>query len=791
MCFYPVNFIGCCPPVCGWQGIVPRRAEIMAARSCELMIGGALGVPGALARRGGTREPRDAGRSQARSKGGVDIGDGKCEWNAKLLQQKKVCSGCGTTVELYARKKKVSFQRDTFNSDDEFLDAWRAANFVKADQSESMEYLTSLVTLLGSNGCRHYETLVVSEVREIFRTIRVAAEMEPLPPIQVDQIYASAKAMKAKAGMGVDMLSPVDFQRLPGPAIAELAAGASANEVSRSAGPELALTRAIPEESFFRELQPVLVATTAAVLERLARSRCPQIWQTLPAYVKEELKSKVLEMAPTMFEPVLNDIKANINTIVDVKQMAIEILIENRRLLVEMFQQIGAREFTFIQHFSVGPSADPVVDRARSDKCREGGCQLPHVGHIGVAARACTLDRPDARGPSVLWCCLGSWQLSATCPLAAWESRLLAEPGPVSSAPQGREPPRSSNAWRQGLRAGFSWRVGGLGGASGAEAARAGWWMVSWGRIAAVAGAIPRSLAGWSTAAMFRGPLLEASDAVFGVDQGGLGAAELEGNRLGDPAGSQHSRSNASVTLGDAAGRQMPGVEQRATFRDRRSVTGSMQIGRLGGSRPPLDLSASRQALRAGRFILGAFQMCLWMIINSTGTEDECKTHAGSSKFHCWAGFVVLPVSGLIIGYPRGQRRFRRASRQVLEGSKASCRESVSAASGRADLTNWLGINLIFKPVWPHLYCGGYVNFQGVFLKRQKEVSQQMTQMICSKLVTARKMLEYVVKREEILKMVEDLFKKHVEEAMNTQTNAVRPLGEPLPSHALGRGVFL
>jgi len=316
MCFYPVEFIGCCPPVLGWQGIVPRRAEIMASRSCELMIG-------------------------------------------KL--------------------------------------------------------------------------------------------------VKVEEIIGK-----------------------------------------------------VEKDSFFRELQPVLVATTAAVLERLAKSRCPQIWDTLPAYVKEELKSKILEMAPKMFEPVLNDIKANINTIVDVKQMAIEILIDNRRLLVEMFQQIGAREFTFIQHFS----------------------------------------------------------------------------------------------------------------------------------------------------------------AVLG-------------------------------------------------------------------------------------FILGAMQMCLWMIINSTGTEEECKTHAGASKFHCWAGFVILPVSGLFIGY----------------------------------LTNWLGINLIFKPVWPHLYCGGYVNFQGVFLKRQKEVSQQMTEMICSKLVTARKMLEYVVKREEILKMVEDLFKKHVEEAMNKQTNTVQPIVNRIAGRSVMDGI--
>eukprot|EP00928_Gymnodinium_smaydae_P088879 TRINITY_DN72918_c0_g1_i1.p1 TRINITY_DN72918_c0_g1~~TRINITY_DN72918_c0_g1_i1.p1 ORF type:complete len:543 (-),score=140.13 TRINITY_DN72918_c0_g1_i1:283-1911(-) len=303
MCFYPVEFVGCLPPVCGWQGIVPRRAHIMAARSCDIMIG-------------------------------------------KLLK-----------------------------------------------------------------------------IEEI-----------------------------------IDRIKP---------------------------------------ESFFRELMPVLVETTAAVVDNLANQRCPGIWEKLPADVKEELQEKILEQAPMMFEPVIKDVKQNINRIVDVKAMAIQILVENKPLLVEMFQKIGAREFVFIQHFS----------------------------------------------------------------------------------------------------------------------------------------------------------------AVLG-------------------------------------------------------------------------------------FILGVFQMFSWILINSGSTEEECKVEEHKHDFHCWAGFVVLPVSGLVIGY----------------------------------LTNWLGINLIFRPVWPHIYCGGYVNVQGVFLKRQTQVSHEMTRMICAHLVTARKMLEYVAQKEEILQAVIDIFRDHVNKSIDKSTAAVRPM---------------
>eukprot|EP00959_Pyramimonas_sp_CCMP1952_P382421 8013281-Pyramimonas_sp.AAC.1 len=62
----------------------------------------------------------------------------------------------------------------------------------------------------------------LGEVREIFRLIREEAKWDSLPDITVEQVYRSTRSMKAKAGLGVDMMSPIDFQRLPCPAIQEL-----------------------------------------------------------------------------------------------------------------------------------------------------------------------------------------------------------------------------------------------------------------------------------------------------------------------------------------------------------------------------------------------------------------------------------------------------------------------------------------------------------------------------------------------------------------------------------------
>merc|ERR1719478_1692543 len=108
----------------------------------------------------------------------------------------------------------------------------------------------------------------------------------------------------------------------------------------------------IDPENFFSSLEPVLAETSSIVIGKVASKHWPDLWNKLPQVVKDELQRKTLEESRKMFKPVVADLKENINRIIDIKQMSIDILCENKELLVEMFQKIGAREFVFIQHVS-------------------------------------------------------------------------------------------------------------------------------------------------------------------------------------------------------------------------------------------------------------------------------------------------------------------------------------------------------------------------------------------------------------------------------------------------------
>merc|ERR1712156_988399 len=74
---------------------------------------------------------------------------------------------------------------------------------------------------------------------------------------------------------------------------------------------------------------------------------------------------------------------------------------------------------------------------------------------------------------------------------------------------------------------------------------------------------------------------------------------------------------------------------------------------------------------------------------------------------------------------------------------------------------------MIFRPVQPHICCWGYVNMQGVFLKRQPEVSKQLTKMICDHLVNTRRFLEYIVRRQDVAERILEIFQRHAHGAID------------------------
>ncbi|WP_244247581.1 DUF445 domain-containing protein [Leptospira yasudae] len=116
-------------------------------------------------------------------------------------------------------------------------------------------------------------------------------------------------------------------------------------------------------------------------------------------------------------------------------------------------------------------------------------------------------------------------------------------------------------------------------------------------------------------------------------------------------------------------------------------------------------------------FVLGLIQMGIWLVYPALWT---------------------LPVQGIIVGY----------------------------------LTNWLALLLIFRPLEPVRL--GPFSFQGLFIKRQREVSDEYSKMLATKILSSEKILEELFfgrASEEVFNLVVHA----IERQMDTMASVIRP----------------
>jgi len=112
-----------------------------------------------------------------------------------------------------------------------------------------------------------------------------------------------------------------------------------------------------------------------------------------------------------------------------------------------------------------------------------------------------------------------------------------------------------------------------------------------------------------------------------------------------------------------------------------------------------------------------------------------------------YTDYIMLPISGLIIGY----------------------------------FTNWLALKMTFSPIWPRMMCGSYINFQGVFLKRQSEAADQMGKAICEKVIDARAMLDYMLKNSSNSGSLDKLLAIYQQTINNTVDQSIGRLASVCP----------
>ncbi|MBI2565647.1 MAG: hypothetical protein HYV63_01265 [Candidatus Schekmanbacteria bacterium] len=117
-------------------------------------------------------------------------------------------------------------------------------------------------------------------------------------------------------------------------------------------------------------------------------------------------------------------------------------------------------------------------------------------------------------------------------------------------------------------------------------------------------------------------------------------------------------------------------------------------------------------------FLFGILQMLVWM------------------AFPAW---WILPLAGFAVGY----------------------------------VTNWLAIKMIFEPLEPTKF--GPITWQGLFLRRQKEVSKEYSQLVAWEILNSERLLQEIVQGPGKPRL-EKIIQRHVARAVDASLGLVKPV---------------
>ncbi|MGE0326869.1 MAG: DUF445 domain-containing protein [Polyangiaceae bacterium] len=101
-------------------------------------------------------------------------------------------------------------------------------------------------------------------------------------------------------------------------------------------------------ESFTGELKPVVEQITCEV-ETEVKRRAPMMWDNLAPEVQEQVREMIRGEVRATLALVLQDLKQNINQVVDLEEVVTKAILEDKTLVTQLFLEVGAKEFKFIE----------------------------------------------------------------------------------------------------------------------------------------------------------------------------------------------------------------------------------------------------------------------------------------------------------------------------------------------------------------------------------------------------------------------------------------------------------
>ncbi len=121
-------------------------------------------------------------------------------------------------------------------------------------------------------------------------------------------------------------------------------------------------TRLIKPEDIFSKLDPdriaqevekPLLAAVEDITREVAAVYSPGLWEAAPEAVKRLIISRIQQESPNIVRAIMVDIKGNIDSVFDLKDMVVSNLLRDKPLLNRIFLEAGSGEFRFIRNSGI------------------------------------------------------------------------------------------------------------------------------------------------------------------------------------------------------------------------------------------------------------------------------------------------------------------------------------------------------------------------------------------------------------------------------------------------------
>jgi uncharacterized membrane protein YheB (UPF0754 family) len=100
-----------------------------------------------------------------------------------------------------------------------------------------------------------------------------------------------------------------------------------------------------------RELEEPLTKAIEKITEEVAARTQPELWNSLPSAAKRQVLRQVRHEAPRVVAEIMDQVRDNVDTVFDFKEMVVTSLVGEKSTLNKMFREAGHRVFRFIVRF--------------------------------------------------------------------------------------------------------------------------------------------------------------------------------------------------------------------------------------------------------------------------------------------------------------------------------------------------------------------------------------------------------------------------------------------------------